>query len=98
MADHSLMGNLTPDLDPVRASTDANSAAAAEIQRGVCRVLRALGHSVVRPSFRLPTGAVPMWWACRRVATSGSLRSSPAWLIFRRRQMGRVPTALRPAL
>jgi hypothetical protein len=47
MADHSLMGNLTPDLDPVRASTDANSAAAAEIQRGVCRVLRALGHSVV---------------------------------------------------
>lgn len=41
------MGNLTPNLDPVMAFDGRQSAAAAEIQRGVCRALRALGHSVV---------------------------------------------------
>jgi hypothetical protein len=39
--------NLAQDLDPVVAFDGRQSAMTAEIQRGVCRALRALGHSVV---------------------------------------------------
>jgi hypothetical protein len=39
--------NLAQDLDPVVAFDGRQSAMAAEIRRGVCRALRALGHSVV---------------------------------------------------
>ena len=39
--------NLAEDAEPVVAFDGRQSAAAAEIQRGVCRALRALGHSVV---------------------------------------------------
>jgi hypothetical protein len=47
MADHSLNGNCVTDADPVMAFDGRQSTAAAELQRGVCRALRALGHSVV---------------------------------------------------
>ena len=39
--------NLAEDPDPVVAFDGRQSAVAGEIQRGVCRALRALGHSVV---------------------------------------------------
>src|SRR6476646_9500084 len=47
MVDHSLMPDLPLEGDPVIAFDGRQSAAAAEIQRGVCRALRALGHAVV---------------------------------------------------
>ncbi|HET7851177.1 MAG TPA: MmcB family DNA repair protein, partial [Methyloceanibacter sp.] len=47
MVNHSSNGNLRQDVDPVVALDGRQSAAAAELQRGVCRALRALGHSVV---------------------------------------------------
>lgn len=47
MVNRSANVNLAQDLDPVVAFDGRQSAMAAEIQRGVCRALRALGHSVV---------------------------------------------------
>ena len=47
MVNHSSSRKLLEDSDPVMASDRRQSAIAAEIQRGVCRALRALGHSVV---------------------------------------------------
>jgi hypothetical protein len=47
MVNHSSSAKFQPDLDPVMPFDGRQSAAAAEIQRGVCRSLRALGHSVV---------------------------------------------------
>ena len=47
MVNRSANVNLAQDLDPVVAFYGRQSAMAAEIQRGVCRALRALGHSVV---------------------------------------------------
>ncbi len=47
MVDHSLMPDLPLEEDPVIAFDGRQSAAAAEIQRGVCRALRTLGHAVV---------------------------------------------------
>src|SRR6476659_4399682 len=47
MVDHSLMPDLPLEGDPVIAFVGRKAAAAAEIQRGVCRALRALGHAVV---------------------------------------------------
>lgn len=41
------MPEALPDCDPVIAFDGRQSAAAAQIQRGVCRALRALGHAVV---------------------------------------------------
>ena len=47
MVNHSSNRKLLEDSDPVVAFDGRQSAIAAEIQRGVCRALRALGHSVV---------------------------------------------------
>jgi hypothetical protein len=47
MVDHSQTRHLPFEHDPVIAFDGRQSAAAAEIQRGVCRALRALGHAVV---------------------------------------------------
>src|SRR6478736_10434436 len=47
MVDHSLMSDLPLEEDAVVAFDGRQSAAAAEIQRGLCRALRALGHAVV---------------------------------------------------
>ena len=47
MVNHSSNHKLLEDSDPVVAFDGRQSAIAAEIQRGVCRALRALGHSVV---------------------------------------------------
>ena len=47
MVNHFSSAKLLLDVDPVVAFDGRQSAAAAEIQRGVCRALRALGHSVV---------------------------------------------------
>jgi hypothetical protein len=47
MADHSLTVPVTEGEDPVIAFDGRQSAAAAELQRGICRALRALGHAVV---------------------------------------------------
>ncbi len=47
MVNHSSNRKPLDDNDPVVAFDGRQSAVAAEIQRGVCRGLRALGHSVV---------------------------------------------------
>lgn len=47
MVDHPLTLGERDDSDPVVAFDGRQSAVAAELQRGVCRALRALGHSVV---------------------------------------------------
>lgn len=47
MANHSPALTDHDDFDPVVAFDGRQSAAAAELQRGVCRYMRALGHSVV---------------------------------------------------
>src|SRR6476620_5703134 len=47
MVNHSSNRKLLEDSDPVVAFDGRQSAIAAEIQRGVCRALRALGHAVV---------------------------------------------------
>ena len=47
MVNHSSNHKLLADSDPVVAFDGRQSAIAAEIRRGVCRALRALGHSVV---------------------------------------------------
>ena len=47
MVNHSSNRKLLEDSDSVVALDGRQSAIAAEIQRGVCRALRALGHSVV---------------------------------------------------
>src|SRR6478735_8281898 len=47
MVNHSSNRKLLEDSDSVVAFDGRQSAIAAEIQRGVCRALRALGHSVV---------------------------------------------------
>src|SRR6476660_7840176 len=47
MVNHSSNRKLLEDSDPVVAFDGRQSAMAAETQRGVCRALRALGHSVV---------------------------------------------------
>lgn len=47
MDDHSLTTQSARDLDPVVAFDGRQSDAAAEIQRGICRTLRACGYAVV---------------------------------------------------
>ncbi len=47
MDDYSLILPAVEEADPVRAFDGRQSAAAAELQRGICRALRALGHAVV---------------------------------------------------
>jgi hypothetical protein len=44
---HSSRSRASDDADPVVVFDGRQSAAAAEIQRGICRALRALGHAVV---------------------------------------------------
>jgi hypothetical protein len=47
MDDHSLTLPVTEDKDPVIAYDGRQSPVAAELQRGICRALRTLGHAVV---------------------------------------------------
>jgi hypothetical protein len=47
MDDHALTVLAPEDRDPVIAFDGRQSPAAAELQRGMCRALRALGHAVV---------------------------------------------------
>jgi hypothetical protein len=47
MDDHSLTLPVTEDKDPVIAFDGRQSPVAAELQRGICRALRTLGHAVV---------------------------------------------------
>ena len=47
MDDHALTVQAPEDGDPVIAFDARQSPAAAELQRGICRALRALGHAVV---------------------------------------------------
>ena len=98
MVNHSSNRKLLEDSDPVMAFDGRQSAIAAEIQRGVCRALRALGHSVVT-ELSLANG--------RRADVVGlspggrHLDRRDQILPARfsdRRQMDRVPAALRPAL
>jgi hypothetical protein len=72
MVDHSSMGNPLPGSDPVIAFDGRQSAAAAEIQRGVSRALRALGHSVVT-ELSLANG--------RRVDVVGLSPSGDVWIV-----------------
>src|SRR5262245_38951733 len=72
MVNHSSNGNLRPDYDPLVAVDERQSAAAAEIQRGVCRALRALGHSVVT-ELSLSNG--------RRADVVGLSSSGDIWIV-----------------
>jgi hypothetical protein len=45
--DHSLIRPSTEDMDPVVSFDGRQSVAAAEIQRGICRSLRAFGYAVL---------------------------------------------------
>ena len=47
MVDHSISSSIGNDSDPVVAFDGRQSAAAAEIQRGICRALRDHGYAVV---------------------------------------------------
>jgi len=85
------------DSDPVMAFDGRQSAAAAEIQRGVCRAMRALGHSVVT-ELSLAND--------RRADVVGLSPSGDIWIVeiksclldFQTWQMDRIPSPLRPAL
>jgi hypothetical protein len=72
MVDHSSMAISLPDSDPVVAFDGRQSAAAAEIQRGVCRALRPLGHSVVT-DLSLANG--------RRAGVVGLSPSGDIWIV-----------------
>ena len=72
MANSSSNRELLEDAGPVAAFDGRQSAAAAEIQRGVCRALRALGHSVVT-ELSLANG--------RRADVVGLSPSGDIWII-----------------
>ena len=72
MVNHSSDGDLVRDLDLVVAFDGRQSAAAAELQRGVCRALRALGHSVVT-ELSLSNG--------RRADVVGLTPSGDIWIV-----------------
>src|SRR5262245_34096942 len=72
MVNYSSDGSLMRDLDPVTAFDGRQSAAAAELQRGVCRALRALGFSVVT-ELSLANG--------RRADVVGLTPSGDIWIV-----------------
>ena len=82
MVNSSSNRKLLEDADPVVAFDGRQSAIAAEIQRGVCRALRALGHSVVT-ELSLSNGRRADVVGHLPTATSGSLRLNPACSTFR---------------
>ncbi len=54
--------------DPIVSFDGRQSEVAAELQRGVCWALRALGHCVVT-ELPLANGPAPTLWRCQEAAT-----------------------------